>query len=567
LVNKSGRTLKGLFHTPSGYFFLSSQGLFFASSITDQLSDDRMIDRVWYREMCASPFSKTYFAASNEGLVELEAANGVCRVVQRFSKTKQILSLSPDFKSQLIYFLSFDGRVYSVNKVGKIQLVLKIEKEFRATQLRCHGNKIYIATNKGILTFEPSTRRQLLFDRFSGLISNNITSIAFKDGYCWTVGEGIHKIPLSEFNSSSGFSRIRLLRIQVNKVDVAISNLIEINHDDEVAIFMDGKCYRSNDDFEFAYQLNGSGNTWRKFPGSLQSIDFSSLPSGIVRIDIKIIDHQGNDSLNQVNLKFYVHPPFWQRWWFYVLVAFTTLLMAVVIFRLRLKVIQKKQMLELKRLKLENELRLTQQSALKAQMNPHFLFNVLNSIKGYIYENDKGNAAKYLSEFSNLVRKVLELSSVPTVPLDEELEALNLYINLEAMLLQNDFEYKLNIEDGIDLSGIHLPALLLQPYVENAFKHGLRHKVGQKILEISVRMDHEEQLLIIEVRDNGIGRKAADELNMQNRSEHQSFGNSAIEKRIKLLNFKRKDIVGVEIRDNFKENQSSGTTVIIQIHV
>jgi sensor histidine kinase YesM len=80
-------------------------------------------------------------------------------------------------------------------------------------------------------------------------------------------------------------------------------------------------------------------------------------------------------------------------------------------------------------------------------------------------------------------------------------------------------------------------------------------------------MDHEEQLLIIEVTDNGIGRKAADELNMQNRSEHQSFGNSAIEKRIKLLNFKRKDVVGVEIRDNFKENQSSGTTVIIQIHV
>jgi LytS/YehU family sensor histidine kinase len=88
-------------------------------------------------------------------------------------------------------------------------------------------------------------------------------------------------------------------------------------------------------------------------------------------------------------------------------------------------------------------------------MNPHFLFNVLNSIKGYIYENDKGNAAKYLSEFSNLVRKVLELSSVPTVPLDEELEALNLYINLEAMLLQNDFEYKLNIEDGIDQGFIY----------------------------------------------------------------------------------------------------------------
>jgi LytS/YehU family sensor histidine kinase len=200
-------------------------------------------------------------------------------------------------------------------------------------------------------------------------------------------------------------------------------------------------------------------------------------------------------------------------------------------------------------------------------MNPHFLFNVLNSIKGYIYENDKRNAAKYLSDFSSLVRKVLELSSVPTVSLESELEALRLYIDLEAMLLQSDFSYSVEIDDAVDVSGIRIPALLLQPYVENAFKHGLRHKAGEKRLNIFIHLLEAEELLLVEITDNGIGRKASAELNAENRGEHQSFATSAMEKRIELLNHERKDVVGVEIRDNFEGNLPTGTTVIIRIHV
>jgi LytS/YehU family sensor histidine kinase len=247
-----------------------------------------------------------------------------------------------------------------------------------------------------------------------------------------------------------------------------------------------------------------------------------------------------------------------------VLVAAGT---AYLIFRTRISKLRKKQLLVLKQLKLENELRLSQQNALKAQMNPHFLFNVLNSIKGYIYENDKKNAARYLNNFSSLVRKVLELSSLPVVNLVQELEALEIYIELEAMLLQSDFKYTIHLDENIDPSAIQFPALLLQPYVENAFKHGLRHKSGKQRLMIKVRMDDTDELLIIEITDNGIGREASAKLNAQNRSEHQSFATSAMIKRIELLNHEQKDLVGVEIRDNFEGEDASGTTVIIQIHV
>jgi sensor histidine kinase YesM len=243
------------------------------------------------------------------------------------------------------------------------------------------------------------------------------------------------------------------------------------------------------------------------------------------------------------------------------------LILAFFVFRWRLNLIKKKQLIELNRISLENELRLTQQNALKAQMNPHFLFNVLNSIKGYIYENDKKNAARYLSDFSNLVRKVLELSDKSLVPLEQELETLKVYIELESMLLQSEFSYTILTDKSVDLNLIKIPSLIIQPYVENAFKHGLRHKKGEKILEIKIEYDEKECLLYIEISDNGIGREEANKINKENAKAHDSFANSAINKRIQLLNYNRNDIVGVEINDKFVDKEMNGTTVKIRIHV
>jgi sensor histidine kinase YesM len=221
----------------------------------------------------------------------------------------------------------------------------------------------------------------------------------------------------------------------------------------------------------------------------------------------------------------------------------------------------------LNRISLENELRLTQQNALKAQMNPHFIFNVLNSIKSFIYENDKKNAIRYLSDFSNLVRKVLDLSDKPLVYLEQELEILKVYIELESMLLVNDFSYNIEIDRSVDLHVIQIPSLIIQPYIENAFKHGLRHKKGEKNLEIKIKYDVIDSLLYVEIYDNGIGRDAAKNINKAHKKNHDSFAISAIDKRIQLLNYSRKDIVGVEINDIFIGKETNGTSVKIRIHV
>jgi LytS/YehU family sensor histidine kinase len=237
------------------------------------------------------------------------------------------------------------------------------------------------------------------------------------------------------------------------------------------------------------------------------------------------------------------------------------------IFRIRLKTLRKKQIKEIQHLRLENELRLTQQSALKAQMNPNFLFNVLNSIKGYIYDNDKKNAAKYLNDFSILVRKVLEMSSHPRVSLKEELDVLELYIRLEAMLMNDDFDYKIIIAENIDENNIQIPALLLQPYIENAFKHGIRHKIGKKTLTLECNFF--EEILSIRILDNGIGREESRKINEKNTNKFSSFATNALNQRLKLLNMKKPDVVGVEIRDIFNKetNTPAGTEVFIRIHI
>ena len=567
LVNKNARPIKSMLRVQNGYFFLSSQGLFYTKSIHEPLEKKNMIDFDWYRDICISPFSSSIFVASNSGLKELYPVGNTYKVRKDYLRGKQIISISSDPVKKVIYAYSFDGGVYSIDKQNTIKKITQLGNNIRVTQIRFHAHRLFMASNKGILVLDPVTKKQILFDRFSGLSSNNIRSIVFYGDTCWAAGENTKKIPLSLFKFEKVKSSIILRKILVNGESVTQKNLIELSYNDKLTLFADGISYRSNGDFQFAYRIKELNSNWIKVPGGVEKIDFASLPTGYITIELKLIDHDGIDSANIISYNLYVCPPFWQRWWFYILLTLTTLLLALIVFKIRLKVIRRKQSQELKRLKLENELRLTQQNALKAQMNPHFLFNVLNSIKGYIYENDKKNASRYLSDFSSLVRKVLELSSVTDVPLEQEIETLKLYIELESMLLQSDFSYAILVDDNVDISGVQIPTLLLQPYVENAFKHGLRHKTGPKKLLIKISINDIKDILTIEITDDGIGRAASEFINNQNGVKHKSFALSAIEKRIELLNFENRDVVGIEIKDNFENGASSGTTITIRIHV
>ncbi|MBA4054557.1 MAG: hypothetical protein C0490_07590, partial [Marivirga sp.] len=175
--------------------------------------------------------------------------------------------------------------------------------------------------------------------------------------------------------------------------------------------------------------------------------------------------------------------------------------------------------------------------ALRAAMNPHFIFNTLNSIQYYIMENDQRNAVNYLSTFSKLIRSILNNSVFTKVKLADELEMLRHYISLERMRFENKFDFTLVLEPSLDIDNIEIPSMLIQPYVENAILHGINNKVGRGNLKIGVK--EETGCILFEIEDDGIGRQASGELQRQNLNQHKSFGTTLTEERLKLINTRR----------------------------
>jgi len=569
LINNNARPIKAMMHTNDGYFILSSQGMYFAKQINEVLDSRNQLSPEWFREIVKSPFSNNLYVASNKGLYELQKSNGKWIKTKQIFKDKQIISLASCSQNEKVYFLTFEGIIYELSKNGNVELIMQIDEQIRTTQLRVNNGQLYLASNKGILIINEKTRNLSLLNKNNGLSSNNIRGLVFIDNFCWAAtGKGIQKIPLDILRTSKVSSRILFRDLRINSKSVKIKHITQLNYNDVLTLVADGLSYSSNGDFLFAYRIKGYSDRWITVPGSVGKIVIPKLPSGNVTLELKLIDHEGKNSENTLNFQLKVIPPIWERWWFYVLIVLVVSGIAFIISRQRMLVLRKKQQVQLRQLQLENELRLTQQNALKAQMNPHFLFNVLNSIKGYIYENDKKNAARYLSDFSNLVRKVLDMSSLQSVSLEREIETLDLYIKLEAMLLQNEFSHHIVIDENVDVSGLQIPSLVIQPYVENCFKHGLRHKTGSKELNLHFSYDDDNEMLIVEIDDNGIGRTASAEINKENRAEHQSFATGALEKRLELLNHAKIGVVGVEIVDKFDgDGNASGTKVYIRIHV
>lgn len=209
----------------------------------------------------------------------------------------------------------------------------------------------------------------------------------------------------------------------------------------------------------------------------------------------------------------------------------------------------------------------TEMAALRSQMNPHFIFNCLNSVKLYTLQNDTDRAADYLTKFARLIRLVLENSRADRVTLANELEALQLYMELEAMRFKQKVQFSISVSPDIDTQFMTIPPLLIQPYVENAIWHGLMHKPEGGTLRISVQHPTDE-LLQITITDDGVGRARAAELKSKSANQSKSFGMKMTSERLSLINRHFDTHTRVNIRDLIGPNgQPAGTEVVLDIPV
>lgn len=201
--------------------------------------------------------------------------------------------------------------------------------------------------------------------------------------------------------------------------------------------------------------------------------------------------------------------------------------------------------------------------SLRSQMNPHFIFNALNSVNSFIASNDERTANKYLTDFSLLMRAVLENSEEDFIPLEKEIELLQLYTKLEHFRFQDKFDYNIEVDENINVNDFVIPPMLLQPYIENAVWHGLRYKKTKGQLDITITQTKADEISIT-ITDDGIGREKSKALKTEHQQKQNSKGMGNIKKRVSILNAMYKDKVDVLV-DDFQNEEDSGTKVVVTL--
>jgi ligand-binding sensor domain-containing protein len=287
---------------------------------------------------------------------------------------------------------------------------------------------------------------------------------------------------------------------------------------------------------------------------------YAVLPPGHYTFEVRVLAADGHMQAAPVSASFYIRPAFWQTWWARALGVLLVAAIATILVRRRIRTIQVKAALKQTMTELESR-------ALRAQMNPHFIFNSLNAIQELVIRQDTTAAYQYLSKFSKLLRMVLRHAERSVIPLSDELDMYHLYLALEELRFNHSFCYLIRIDEPLDTEAVHIPPMLLQPYLENAIWHGLRHKSGDKVLDIHFQETDGD--IVCTITDNGIGRPAAMLLRKGKLRPHgdASRGMSITQQRIALVNKNTGTAgAGIEIKDLLDpDGEPAGTQVIIRL--
>jgi len=312
---------------------------------------------------------------------------------------------------------------------------------------------------------------------------------------------------------------------------------------------------------EYAYQLSGFEDRWQYASYFKREVSYTSLAPGKYIFRIKAQKLGGNWDIVPVEYIILISPAWWQTKLFNILLlAFLTGLI-ILIFRLRVQAIRKKATKDLIHGK---ELLELEAKALRAQMNPHFIFNSLNSIKSLIQQNENEKSVTYLTTFSKLIRTLLNNADKKEISLYDEIETCKLYLQLEAMRFDTKFSYAVDVDNDIDLKSIQVPALIIQPFIENAIWHGImpRNSTGH----VSLNVIRKNGSIQVAIDDDGIGREASAQNRSASNLTHQSKGVNLTQSRLELNNLLQQRQAKLEVIDKKDEHgTATGTTVIINI--
>lgn len=429
--------------------------------------------------------------------------------------------------------------------------------------LKGNERTYWLSTNAGLIEYNMPENTFKSYD-----LSHYLQGLEFNEGAYWKARDGT-----LYFGGQDGFNFFKTAQIprkspspkmvftSFKKGNTEVDLGTDINYVSEVKISFNENLisfgfsalsFSNVKENNYEYKLENFDNQWIN-SGSRREAFYTHLSPGVYTFRVRASNHLGLWSTEDRSIKVIVEPPYWQTWWFRILIGLLVVGLLTLIFRQRTRSISKSYQHKLVDLELK---------ALRSQMNPHFIFNSLNSIQYFVLKNEPRAAYTYLTKFSNLMRMILQNSRVKYITLQEEYDWLYTYLDLEKLRMENELDFSIEIDENLDKKHVFVPSMLIQPYVENAIIHGLLPKAGNRKLVVSFTKYRDK--LKCQIEDNGIGREESAKLNASRTKKHKSQGIKLTGERLEILTQNLSKSPEFFILDLFDEDQKpTGTRVTL----
>jgi len=427
---------------------------------------------------------------------------------------------------------------------------------------------LYVGTNLGINVFKDD--KYFFLNKSQGLLDYNINKAIVDDTKLYVLtSNGYFVLDNTSFiNKKKRNIKAKVTKILVNneEIDLATkaiqSKILVLDYNqNNINVFFTISNEKFPDKLKFKYRLKAS-EPWADLSNDTQ-INLSYLDRGFYDLEIQISNEDNGNISTQSLVKIEIKPPFYLKLPFILCIGSALILITIFIIRLRINYIQSSQQKKMKLIELQTEqekkellfdkqLAEVKLQSLKSQMNSHFLFNVLSSIQFYIISKDVDNALYYLERFSSLIRRTLDFSDKKVISLEEEIDYLKQYIEIENIRVENQITFEVAIEPNLNLNAIEISPLLLQPFVENSIIHGFPLSVEKPLIKLSIGKYKDKIQITLE--DNGIG-----EFKSHN-TTHDSKGISIVKKTLDLTQKNHEQSINISFTEN-------GTKVVIFIHL
>ena len=504
--------------------------------------------------------NNTIYYATNNGLIAI-TNDGKTQELKHKNETLFLVKIQK-YKDNIIG-LSTAEKLYSINAenvVTRFKLPEFIAKE-KFNRFFIRNQYCYLFSTNSVYEYDFETQNtQKVIS-----LSNDIeaTDVILKNNQLFfATSKGI---VIKNRNEIGNFPKPKLIinEIQINGKRREVNQLKELNPDEnDIAINFSTLAFVPNESYSVSYKINNS--EWKTLDLNDKNLKLYSLASGNYTIQLAI--KHDNLKIDLQTIQFEIKKPFWLKPIFLFGFGFVFLGLIYTFYKLQILKLEKRNQLLLEKVNLEKNLNQSKLKAIKSQMNPHFFYNALNTIQSFILSNEKKQAVSYLSKFSNLTRTILEMTEKETISIAEEVKTLGLYLDIEKARFEEDFNYHILVDNEIDAENIKIPTMLLQPYVENAVKHGLLHKQGEKA--VTIHFQKETEHIKISIDDNGIGRQKSTELNAIKNKNHNSFATEAMQNRVNLLNQYNQKNISIQYIDKTNlNNQPTGTSVVFEIPI